>query len=119
MKKIVLYLAMWYCIHYASLFDTAPDDYTALSETIMIAVSTQHRECRTITIQEDRVFENDETFHIILCLPPGSVDSRLRFTITRLYITIIDTTVFVEGESIELSTGKIIAHFGKNTSYNF
>ena len=54
MKKIVLYLAMWYCIHYASLFDTAPDDYTALNETIMIAVSTQHRECRTITIQEDR-----------------------------------------------------------------
>ena len=79
----------------------------------MVAVSTQHRECRNITIQEDKVFENDETFHIILCLPPGSVDSTLRFTITRLYITIIDTTVFVEGESIELNTGKMIAHSGK------
>ena len=72
----------------------------------MIAASTQHRVCRNIMILDDKVFENDETFHIILCLPPGPVDSRLRFTITRLYITIIDTTVFEEGESIEFCDGR-------------
>ena len=72
----------------------------------MIAASTQHQVCRNIMILDDKIFENDETFHIILCLPPGFMDSRLRFTITQLYITITDTTVFVEGESIEFCDGR-------------
>lgn len=100
LKQLSYNCLIGYTFHFSLLF-AAPDDYTALNETIMIAASTQHRECRNIMILDDKVFENDETFHIILCLPPGFVDSRLRFTITRLYITIIDTTVFVEGESIE------------------
>ena len=81
-----------------SVLIKAPDDYIGINETIAINASTVHVVCRNITILEDKRFEYQEIFLVELCPLPDQ-NENLRYTITRLFIFINDTTVFIEGET--------------------
>ena len=71
------------------LFSDSPADHVALSEILTIN-KCSNRECVDITIQDDLVWEQRESFHVMLEKPPGFDEERIKLGIVKKEVTILD-----------------------------
>ena len=71
------------------LFADSPADHVALS-TILTINKCSNRECVDITIQDDLVLEQRESFRVMLEKPPGFDEERIKLGIVEKEVTIVE-----------------------------
>ena len=71
------------------LFADSPADHVALSKILTIN-KCSNRKCVDITIQDDLVWEQRESFHVMLEKPPGFDEERIKLGIVKKEVTILD-----------------------------